>query len=334
MVIKMKTEKTKMSDIAQALNISTISVSRALAGQDGVGDELRSKILLKASEMGYFRPKNPKEYKILVLHQKPFVQDNSNYSSMIQGMEKALQTAGFEYDIEFVDKSLQAKGSMPQKIAKGTHYDGFVWIGGFDSGYRKLVMRECRNCVLYTGYSPSADCDSVWYNFSNAGYLLCSYLIEKGHRRIGYVGRTDGYVSREKTLGIVSALEDHGLTAERGLFVYGDGNAEQKVWKLLQSGAGPTAVICQWDYTAVKLIQFLFEKGIRVPDNLSVVGSGNTEMSSLCIPALTTMELHIGYACKSAAALLQRRLAMPDKPVETIQINSSIIERDSARLLP
>lgn len=327
----MKTEKTKMSDIAKALNISTISVSRALAGQEGVSDELRSKILIKASELGYFKSRNLKGYKILVLHQKPFVQDNSNYSYMIQDMEKALQAADFEYDIEFVDKSIQEKLNLPQKIVRGSHYDGFVFIGSFDSGYIQLITQNLRNYVLYTGYSPSVDCDSIWYNFNNGGYRLCEYLIGKGHKRIGYVGNANEYVSKEKILGISSALEDHNLRVDHGFFVYGNDNAEQKIFELIQSGEGPTAVICQWDYTAIKLIQYLFENGIHVPDDISIAGSGNTEMSSLCIPALTTMDLHIDYACKSSVSLLRRRLSKPDKPTENILINSSIVERDSVR---
>ena len=87
-------DKVKISDIAKALEVSTISVSRALSGQAGVGDELKSKILIKAKEMGYFKAKNNEDIRILVLHQKPFVQDTSNYSHMVQGIEKAIQKIG------------------------------------------------------------------------------------------------------------------------------------------------------------------------------------------------------------------------------------------------
>ncbi len=332
--IGMREDKTTMSDIAKALNISTISVSRALSGHDGVSGELRNRILQKASELRYFRPKAEKAARVLVLHRKPYVQDNSNYSIMIQDMEQALQEAGCEYDLEFVDKGLQGEQQdMPRKIARGTAYDGVVWVGRFDAGYRKRVMKGNRNCVLYAGYVPSADCDSVWYNFNNAGYQLCEFLIRQGHRKIGYLGCADGYVSREKTLGIAAALEDHGLAADRGLFVCGNGDAEQRILELVRSGQGPTAVICQGDYTAAKLIQFLFEKGVRVPGDLSVVGGGNTEMSSLCIPALTTMEMHIGYACRAAADLLRKRLAEPEKPAESILVGGTLVERDSVRPL-
>lgn len=66
----MKADKAKMSDIAKALGISTISVSRALSGQDGVSEELRNRILLKANEMGYLKLKNLNCNKVLVLQSK------------------------------------------------------------------------------------------------------------------------------------------------------------------------------------------------------------------------------------------------------------------------
>jgi Transcriptional regulators len=325
-----KPEKTKMSDIAKALNISTISVSRALAGQDGVSEELRSKILLKAGEMGYLKPKGLSDHRILVLHQKPFVQDNSNYSFMIQGIEKALQSAGCEYDVEFVRRESQGR-QLPNKMLKGAGYDGILFIGKFETDYVKFVTQKIESFVIYTGYSPEGNYDAVWYNFNNAGYRQCEYLIQKGHRAIGYLGNSSGYVSREKVLGIQSALEDRRIPAEEAFFIYAEDEFREKILELFKGEKIPTAIICQWDYTAVKLIKYLHDMGLSVPDDISVIGSGNTEMSSLCIPALTTLELYIDYACETAVELLFKKIGRPEKPGETVLINSTLIERDSVR---
>lgn len=332
-VITMKPEKTKMSDIAKALHISTISVSRALAGQDGISDELRSAILRKAGEMGYRKPRSPADYSILVLHQKPFMQDNSNYSHMLQGIEKALQQAGCAYDMEFADKDCQERRTLPNKIARGSRYDGILYIGNFAGAYVDFLAQKVGSRVCYAGHSPSDDADSVWYNFSGGAYRLCEYLVRMGHQRIGYAGNTRSYVGREKLLGVAASLESHGLPVEESFFVCTDEGFEEKVRGLVGQERGPTAMICQWDFTAVRLIQYLHEKGVRVPDDVSVVGSGNTEISALSIPALTTLELHIGYACEAAVDLLLKRLDRPEKPAEHIQIGSTLVERDSVKAL-
>ncbi|GKX67377.1 LacI family DNA-binding transcriptional regulator [Inconstantimicrobium mannanitabidum] len=326
----MKGDKVKISDIAKELEVSTISVSRALAGQSGVGDELRNRIISKAKEMGYFKAKNNEDIKILVLHQKPFVQDTSNYSQMVQGIERSIQTKKCEYDLEFVDKEHQDQLYLPNKIQKGINFDGIIFIGRFNSDYVKFISSRIKNQVFYTGYSPSFDCDSVWYNFNNGGYKQCECLIKNGHREIGFIGGCSVYKNKEKVLGITSALEDYNLPIRDEFFIYEE-NFEERVAKLISSNNGPTAIICQWDYTAIKLIKCLHEKGIKVPEDISIVGSGNTEISSLSIPALTTLELNIDYACEMAVELLLKRINKPDKPYENITINSILIERDSVK---
>lgn len=326
----MKGDKVKISDIAEALEISAISVSRALSGKSGVGEELRNKIINKAKEMGYFKEKGNEDIKILVLHQKPFVQDTSNYSHMIQGIEKAIQKVGSEYDLEFVDKERQEELYLPCKLQKEVNFDGIIFIGRFDSNYVEFISSKVKNQVFYTGYSPSFDCDSVWYNFNNGGYKQCEYLIKKGHKSIGFLGDSSVYKNKEKVLGITSALEDYELPVKEEFFIYEE-NFGEKMLNLINSKIGPTAMVCQWDYTAIKLIKFLYEKGIKVPQDISVIGSGNSEMSSLSIPALTTLELNIDYACETAVNLLFKRIRNPEKPYENITINSVLVERDSVK---
>jgi DNA-binding LacI/PurR family transcriptional regulator len=329
----LRIEKITISDIAKALQISAISVSRALSGQAGVSEELRSKIFIKAKEMGYLKAKNSSDIKILVLHQKPFIQDSSNYSYMVQGIEKAIQMVGCEYDMEFVDKQHQEKLYLPNKIAKGINFDGIIFIGRFAYNYVEFITAKIKNQVFYTGYSPSFDCDSVWYNFNNGGYKQCEHLIIKGHKEIGFIGNSSIYKNKEKVLGITSALEDYELPVRDEFFIYTEENFEEKVTELISRKYKPTAIICQWDYTAIKLIKFLYEKNIKVPNDMSVIGSGNTEMSLLSIPALTTLELNIDYACESAVELLLKRISRPDKPYENITINSTLVERDSIKTI-
>lgn len=329
----MKVEKITISDIAKALEISAISVSRALSGQAGVSEELRAKILIKSKEMGYLKTKNNNDIKILVLHQKPFNQDSSNYSYMVQGVEKAIQTIGCEYDMEFVDKQRQEDLYLPNKIAKESSFDGIIFIGRFEDNYVEFITTKIKNQVFYTGYSPSSDCDSVWYNFNNGGYKQCEHLIIKGHKDIGFIGNSSVYKNKEKVLGIISALEDYKLPVREEFFIYTEDNFEEKVTKLMSRKYRPTAIICQWDYTAIRLIKFLYEKDLKVPRDISVIGSGNTEISLLSIPALTTLELNIDYACESAVDLLLKRISRPNKPFENIAINSTLVERDSIKTI-
>lgn len=329
----MKAEKLRMADIARELGVSTISVSRALAGQEGVSEELRRRILRTAAEMGYSKGRSLAGSRVLVLHQKPFLQDNSNFSRILQGVERELQEAGCEYRLEFVDKRSQQERRMPGNVLKGSSYGAILYIGRFDGGYANAMAGVIPHAVCCTGYTPAGHGDCVWYNFNRGAYRECEYLLEQGHRRIGYVGSSPGYVSREKRLGIECALEDAGLCADESFFCPTLAEFTGRLCGRLHEPGGPTALICQWDYTAIQVIKALHDRGIRVPEDVSVMGYGNTEMASLCIPALTTCELHIDSACRTAVELLKRRLQQPDKPAETVLIDSTLVVRDSVRPL-
>jgi LacI family transcriptional regulator len=330
-VFWLKNRKVGISDIAKALNISTMSVSRGLSGKVGISEDLRNKIEQKAEEMGYLKQKNDATINILVLHQKPFIQDNSNFSAMVQGMEKAIQETNVEYSIEFVDKLNQDNMYLPCKLSKGNSFNGVIFIGSFNEKYTEYIKQKINNQVFYAGYSPSYDYDSVWFNFNNGGYKQCEYLIKKGHRNIGFIGNTDFFRNKERLLGITSALEDYKIPISEELFLNSDIDSEKNIINLIKKDKKLTAIICQWDFTAIKLIKFLHENGISVPRDISVIGSGNTEMSTLCLPSLTTLDLHIEYSCEAAVALLLKRIADPHKPSENIAINSTLIERDSVK---
>jgi LacI family transcriptional regulator len=252
---------------------------------------------------------------------------------MIQGIEKALQLTCCAYSVEFIDKERQERMDFPNHLSKNARYDGMIYIGRFQDSYVQALGSKVRSHVFYTGYAPSADCDSVWYNFNNCGYRQCEYLIRNGHRDIGFVGSHSDYINKEKVLGIVSAMEDYMVPIRNEFFLYSSENTGGQALELLLRNNRPTAVICQWDYTALRLIRTLHEAGIRVPDDVSVIGSGNTDMSALSIPALTTMDLNIDYACERAVELLLRRIEKPGKPFETLLVNGNFVERNSVKQL-
>jgi len=319
-----------MEDIAKALNISAISVSRALNDQAGVSPQLKDKIVAKAQELSYTKYMDLGKLNILVLHAKPYIQDNSNFSFKVQGIEKCLQRIGADYRVEFVSEEAQGK-EVPSLNLNRESFQGVIFIGHFSDNYTFMIKEKIKNQVYYTGYSSSFDGDLVWFNFNSGGYKMCEYLIKKGHKNIGFLGSSLVFKNQEKVLGITTALEAYGLPVRPELFVYTGEDFEKGVAELLKHLGSFGAIICQYDYTAMKLIKELHRLGINVPEDISVIGSGNTELSSLTIPSLTTLDLNIEYSCEEAVDLLVKRIKRPNKPYENITINSFLVERDSVK---
>lgn len=331
----MSNRKITLSEIANALGVSIVSVSRALSEQPGVSEELKNKIIEKANELGYFRNKKCDQLKVLVLYQQTDSQisGGSNISEKLQNIAKALQAVNAYYHIEFVSKSSQNTKIMPYNLTQGNHFDGAILIGNFDLEYVNIIKEKIRHILFFTNYTPVYHFDSVWYDFNRSGYQACQYLIQNGHREIGFFGNNALFRNTQKVFGISVALKENQIPFNQKLIVDSDENYQQTIQELLKSKNPPTAFICDYDLTALELIKFLHTLGIIVPQDISIIGSGNTEISQLSIPALTTFDVKIEYACDVAVATLLKRINCPEKPYENIAILSDLIERDSVRKL-
>ncbi|MDD5603603.1 MAG: LacI family DNA-binding transcriptional regulator [Eubacteriales bacterium] len=331
----MKSDRVTIIDIAEALGTSSVSVSRALSGQTGVSPDLRDRIIRKASELGYKKLRKPGRPSILVLHKTPYEKEHPNFSSKAQGLEKALQNADMDYSMEFIEKINLDTLSLPFNISKGTAFDGVILIGRFPSAYADFISARIPNVIFYTGYTPAHSYDCVWYNFNRAGYMQCRHLINHGHKDIAFAGDNTSYKNREKLLGITTALEGSGLPLRQEYLI--DPAASSAPGDILDSLKRtfriPTAIICEHDHTAVSLIRLLHDKKLKVPGDISIIGYGNSEISAISIPSLTTVDPDIEYACEAVAALLERKISRPGKPAENIMISGKIIERESVRAL-
>lgn len=328
----MKHKKTTISDIAKIMNVSSITVSRALRGEDGVSKELRDKIIFKAKDLGYSKTKN--NVNILILHEKTNSQDNPNFNFTLQCIETELQNRGAEYSIEFVSKDKQSKKEIPCKILKGNIFDGVLFIGRFSEDYITFLKTKIEYQSLYAGYSPSLDCDTVRFNAINAAYKQCKYLLSNGHRRIGFVGNLSSYILGEKMLGMKAAMNKYDLQINMDFFIDRKANdLEKNLLKVLNLKNRPTAIMCQGDLIALKIIKLLHENNFKVPEDISIIGIGNQEISSLSIPALTTIDINIEHSCYTVVDLLIKRINNPQKPYESITTNGFLIERDSVKNL-
>ncbi|MFL0253102.1 LacI family DNA-binding transcriptional regulator [Clostridium neuense] len=328
----MKHKKATISDIARTINVSSITVSRALRGEDGVSKELRDKIIFKAKALGYKKSKN--NVNILILHEKTNLQDNPNFNFTLQCIETNLQNRNAEYSIEFVSKDKQNQKELPYKLLKGNYFDGILFIGRFNEDYINFLKSKVKCQVSYANYSPSLDCDTVRFDAANVTYKQCIYLLDNGHRRIGFIGNLSTYILGEKVLGMKAAMNKYKLQINKEFFI--DNKADdfnKKLLKILTLEDRPTAIICQGDLTALKVIKLLHENNIKVPEDVSIIGKGNQEVASISIPALTTIDINIEYSCNSAIDLLMKRINDSEKPYENITINGFLIERDSVKKL-
>ena len=185
----MKTEPT-MKDIADELNITVMSVSKALSGKEGVSSELRARIISKAEELGYKKGSQAKETKsknIGILVAERSLNANATFMSIQRSLITQLSKLDYYGLTEIIPEETEHLLLEP-KLLKDKKIDGFIILGQMKKEYLDFLKASSLPKVLMTfEFADETDggivCDNIYF-----GYTLTQYLYDKGYRKIGFVG--------------------------------------------------------------------------------------------------------------------------------------------------
>jgi LacI family transcriptional regulator len=175
-------------------------------------------------------------------------------------------------------------------------------------------------------------------------YQCAEALFEMGHRRVAYIGPLRSPSSRACLSGLRDAMNDKGVVWPLEMICdlsetttpLGDWTdaIEQSLRKLLACTPRPTTVVFSGDKAAAIAYQLLRKMGLRVPDDLSIVGNGDMDIAQLINPPLSTLRQPFYEAGYEAMRMLLERLEQPDKQLESVQLSTQWVERESvARLV-
>lgn len=271
----------RLCDIAKIAGVSSVSVSKALSGKDGVSDELRERIIKISEQLGYKSVSSKvvpwgKTGNIGVLTAEQFIQqDNSFYWEMYQNVVTALSDKGYLSILELVTPEMEKNLEMPKTIVE-RKIDGMIIIGTLNKEYNKFVWHDGRVPIMFIdAYEAHMDYDAVISDGYYGMYTMTNYLIAHGHKDIGFVGNILATSSiTDRYLGFCKAMMEAGLEV-RDEWVIPDRdnvamlNIDELPEKL------PTAFAANCDNSAYELINRLKEKGIRCPEDISIVGFDN-----------------------------------------------------------
>ena len=265
---------------------------------------------------------------------------NPIFPALAQAMERRAATAGFasilcnttgavEREIEYVHMLLNRE------------VDGMIFIScemtnleGDHDHYARLIEDGAR-LVFVNGALADLDVPSIRVDEEAAGELATTHLIELGHSRIGFVAGPRHYLpTRQKALGRERALraaghEPDGLV-EHADFTFAGGRAALRA--LLERPEPPTGVICSSDVMAIGVIQEAVVAGLRVPEDLSVVGFDGIDAIGWTRPPLTTVEQPIDEIADTAVSALTTLIEDPDRPLPNFVFRPKLrLGRSTAR---
>lgn len=334
----------RLSDIAHHAGVSEATVSRVLNDKPGVAEATRVAVLTALDVLGYQRPERLRRRSAGLVGLITPELENPIFPAFAQHIESLLalrsftpllctQTPGGVSEDEYVT-SLLDQGVAGIIFVSGLHAD----CEHDHEQYHDLVTRGLP-IVCVNGYADDIAAPFISVDDVEAMRLAVTHLVQLGHTSIGLaVGQQRYMPSRRKVQGFVDTLAGLGVSrrpeaqrwVEHTLFSVEGGRAAAT--RLLQRGA--TAIVCGSDLMALGAVRAARQQGLRVPDDVSVVGFDDSPLIAFTSPALTTIRQPVAAMAQAAAETLLDAIAGSPVPATEYLHTPELIVRESTAAAP
>jgi LacI family repressor for deo operon, udp, cdd, tsx, nupC, and nupG len=324
-------------EVAQAAKVSVATVSRTLQMPDVVAPATRSRVQAAIERLGY-RPnaqarmlRTARTHVIVAL-----VPDISNpfFAEVIRGIEQVAHQNGYSVLLGETQNS-RAREKAYAELLETKQADGLITLMPH---IPTLAMARPFPIVNACEYVKDKSVTSVYVDNEGASYEATTYLLTLGHREIAFVtGPMDSPISVDRDRGYERALQQAGIKRDRRLTAAGDFSVEagiRAVDGLLAQQQRFTAVFCSNDEMAVGAIHAIKSKGLRVPQDISVVGFDDIRFSRYTDPPLTTIAQPKDELGREAMSMLIELMRGTDIPARKRILLTQLVVRGSTARCP
>jgi DNA-binding LacI/PurR family transcriptional regulator len=324
-------------EVARMAGVSTATVSRVMNEPQKVNQKTLQAVLSTIDQVGFIpraeaRARAIKENRRIGII-SPFITAPS-FVQRMRGVATALMSTMYEMVIYTVDSSDRLHGYLA-KLPLTHTLDGLIVMSlPFENDEANRLIEHGVETVLIEYPQPvfsTVEIDDV-----TGGNMAGQFLIKKGHRRIAFLGDTDLpeyaiHPVNQRLAGFRQALDAAGLSLPPEYVIltpYSQEQARQAAHKLMHLDEPPTAIFSATDLQAFGVLKAAREMGLKIPDDLAVIGFDDLDMADYV--GLTTVRQHLDDSGRIAVELLISRLGHPSHPVNHVKLPLSIIERETA----
>ena len=316
-----------LKDIAEMVGVAESTVSRAINGKPGVGEETRQEILKIAREYD-FKPNKlaqglaKQETHILALLLPGLSQ--GNYSQIIENFETVAEEAGYQIILCNTHNDLD-KEKTYLNLLEEKRVDGAVILGGeiADQHIVNTKLRGNDNIVLVNRLCEEILIPTILIDSSHGSYLATEHLLELGYDNIALItGNDDDYIESEKIKGYKNALVEHNIEFNPNLIIETDGSREagyEAFLNLVDLKTPPDSFFVTGDLLSVGLVEAIKMGGYFIPQDYPIVSYGDTIINSIVEPELTRVVEPLSQAGSLAAEVLIN-LINDEKAKEEIKV--------------
>ena len=324
-----------MKDIARLAQVSTSTVSHVINGSRFVSDEIREKVMRIVAELNYtpsavarsLKVRETKTIGLLVT-----ATNNPFFAEVMAGVEQYCQKN--QYNLIIATTGGDAK-RLQQNLQTLMHkqVDGLLLMCGDSRFQADIELAISLPLVVMDWWFTELNADKILENSALGGYLATKALIDAGHRKIGIItGNLKKSVAQNRLQGYKNALSEAKIALNPHWIVESHFDFEGGVLgiqSLLTQSSRPTAVFCCSDTIAVGAYQAIQQQGLRIPQDLSIMGYDDIELARYLSPPLSTICQPKDELGKLAVETLLQRIKNPNENYLTLVLEPTCVLRES-----
>lgn len=322
-------------EVAKEAGVSVATVSRVLNGGRSVAEDTAARVMAAIEKLDYSpnmlgnNLRKARTQHILVL--LPSV-SNQFFSKILRGIEEEAKRMQYYITVCMT----QAESETEKRylsLLRTRQADGVIFLSTTLPPEELTALSRCFPVVQCCEYIAGSRTAYVAVDDEQAGYDAVCALIGKGHRRIAFLGSNQPGLSSERRLaGYLRALREHQIPDEKAYVLqdtYSFNSGLRSLERLLELEPRPTAVFAVADSVALGLLRGLHEKGIRVPEEMAVIGFDDIAVASFFIPSLSTVSQPQSELGRQAFRLLYDKICDPNAADKTVVLPHRIILRET-----
>lgn len=326
-----------MKDVARMAGVSTSTVSHVINNDRFVSEAIREKVDAAIKELNYAPSALARSLKLnqtRTIGMLITASTNPFYSELVRGVERSCFERGYslvlcntEGDEQRMNRNLE---TLMQKRVDGL----LLLCTETHQPSKEIIQRYPSIPTVMMDWAPfDGTSDLIQDNSLLGGDMATQHLIDKGHTRIACItGPLDKTPARLRLEGYLSAMERAGLAIPDGYRITGDfefNGGFEAMQKLLAQELRPHAVFIGNDAMAFGAYQALYQAGLRVPDDMAIVGYDDIELARYMTPPLTTIHQPKDELGELAIDVLIHRMAQPTLQQQRLQLTPVLMERGS-----
>ncbi len=331
-----KQKRPTMRDVAESVGVSIQTISAVINNKPEITPQTRQRVMDAIHQLGYRPDRVARSLRTGQSHTLALIVSdiaNPSFATIASTAEDFAQTKGYYLTVHNTHDDPAREVKYVQAAAE-RGLDGVILVSAEDHMDSSIVLENAQIPFVAIDRIPESYKGlSVTLDNVKAGYLAAQHLLRLGHTRIAHIsGPLRLRLARERLTGLKTALEEHGLSLQSEWLFEGNWYCQEgyeAMQKMLRTSPLPTAVFAANDRMAIGAIQAIYEAGLRVPEDISVIGLDDIEVSAYHIPALTTIRQPFAVLATRAIQILLDVIQGNQPDLSTNLIEPVLVQRAS-----